>query len=184
MPRRPHPLAALAAATVLVLTGCGEQVPGGAVVEAGQPTESRTGQPDGARALAEPQAETADDAADPLVIRVGEQEYLTTMAIYRAYDAAKGGPNALGSPAGAVEVLGDGRRQEFDGGRVYWSPRTGARIVRGRILETYLDNGGAEGRLGWPVIDESTDDDAVYSDFENGRILIEDRAVQVIDRRY
>ena len=38
------------------------------------------------------------------------------------------------------------------------------------------------GWLGWPVVDETSEGALVYSDFEHGRIKIEDRAIQVIDR--
>lgn len=182
MSRRPLLLAVAATASVVALAACGEQTPGGTVVDVGQATQSRTGPAPTARPLAEPRAEAAADATDPIVVKVGEQEYLTTMAIYRAYDSAKGGPLALGAPTAPAEEIGDGRRQVFAAGEVYWSPRTGARIVRGQILRTYLDNGGARGRLGWPVVDETSEGALVYSDFEHGRIKIEDRAIQVIDR--
>lgn len=177
MPRRQLPLVAVVAAAALALAACGEQVPGGTVLGDERTTEAEVTQ-----ALGAARAETAADATDPLVLKVGEREFLTTMAIYRTYDSAKGGPHALVAPTAPVEVIGDGRRQVFTAGEVYWSPRTGAHIVRGQILKTYLDNGGAGGRLGWPVTDETTDGGMIFSDFEHGRIKLEDMAIQVIER--
>jgi hypothetical protein len=41
-------------------------------------------------------------------------------------------------------------RASFLGGRVYWSRRTGGRVMYGPILDRYVREGAAEGRLGLP----------------------------------
>lgn len=145
----------------LTLTGCGGQ----AVSE----------EQYAAASAAEP------DAADPIVVQFGDAEFATTKAIYRRYEEAKGGPLALREPLSPAGELDGGRMQEYTSGTIYWSPENGARIVRGQILTTYLDHGGPSGNLGWPVTDEITEGELTYSEFENGRIRLEDRAIQVIE---
>lgn len=149
------------AALSLTLTACGEQ-----------------GSPTGQASAAQGEQ---PDAEDPIVVQIDDEEFATTMAIYRRYDEAKGGGLALRAPLAPAEEIDGGRVQEYTAGTVYWSPETGARIVRGQILATYLDNGGPTGRLGWPVTDETTEDELVYSEFQNGQIRLKDQAIQVVD---
>ena len=178
---------AIAIAAALVLSACGEQVPGGTIMEGAgseqqgpqQVGQGRSGG-EGISPPATAQPETAEDADDPIVIKIEDDEYRTIMAIYRKYDSTKSGPLNLHAPVSPAEEIGDGWKQEYVSGAVYWSPRTGAQIVRGQILKTYRDNGGEGGTLGWPVGDETTEGGAVYSDFEHGRIKLEDMAIQVI----
>lgn len=165
------------AALALTLTACGVQTPGG---EPGGQAPAATG--------SEP------DAADPIVVRIGEQEFPTTMAIYRRYEEAKGGPLELRAPLGPAREVEGGRVQEYTAGTVFWSPETGVHIVRGQILSTYLAGGGPTGWLGWPVTDETTEviadadladpdsagSEVVYTGFQNGEIRLEDRAIRVV----
>lgn len=125
--------------------------------------------------------DAGSDAEDPIVVQIGDDEFTTTRAIYQRYDEAKGGRLALRAPLAPAEEVEGGRVQEFTSGTVYWSAETGARIVRGQILETYVDHGGPAGPLGWPVTDETTEDELTYSEFQNGRIQVQDRAIQVIE---
>lgn len=120
------------------------------------------------------------DAADPVVLRIGDRDFDTNMAIHRRYVEAKGGPIALGSPLAPAEDIDGGTMQEYTSGVVYWSPATGAHIVRGQILDTYLENGGPTGNLGWPTSDETTTDVMIFTDFQNGRITLEDQTLQVV----
>lgn len=164
----------------LALGACGEQTPGGkpAGAAAGQ-QQSQQGQGQPGQA----QGETAGDAENPIVVKIGDQEFPTTMAIYRKYDEAKKGPLNLQAPKAPAKEIPGGRMQEYVSGTIYWSQRTGARIVRGQILKTYLDNGGPGGKLGFPVGDETTEGTAVYSDFEHGRIQLKDMVIQVIEKQ-
>jgi uncharacterized protein with LGFP repeats len=43
--------------------------------------------------------------------------------------------------------------QAFSGGRVYWTPTTGARVLSGSMLTGWLDAGSETGALGYPVTD-------------------------------
>ncbi len=78
-------------------------------------------------------------AADPIAAR---------------YDQFAFGGGYLGSPVGAEYAVAGGTAQNYDGGRIYYSPQTGARIVRGAILTHYLTLGGPAGRAGLPSTDE------------------------------
>ncbi len=199
MSRRSSPAPALwlLTACVLGLAACGEQVPGGMPAEAQsqtaagqaateQPATDQIGGDQGAGdqtgadpGAAAPAAGAAAD--DPIVVKIGEEEFLTNMAIYRRYDDAKETPLALGAPVAPAEVLEGGKKQDFADGAIFWSPQTGAQIVRGQILATYRDNGGPAGRLGWPVSDEIADGEVIYSDFQRGQIRLEDQAIRVVE---
>ncbi len=199
MSRRSSPAPALwlLTACVLWLAACGEQVPGGMPAEAQsqtaagqaateQPATDQIGGDQGAgdQTGAGPGAigpAAGSDADDPIVVKIGEDEFLTNMAIYRRYDDAKETALALGAPVAPAEVLEGGKKQDFADGAIYWSPQTGAQIVRGQILATYLDNGGPAGRLGWPVSDELVEDEVIYSDFQRGQIRLEDQAIRVVE---
>ena len=64
----------------------------------------------------------------------------------------------------------DGRFNNFQYGNIYWSPGTGAHEVHGAIREQYLRVGAENGRLGYPISDESPAPDGVgrISTFEHG----------------
>lgn len=64
-----------------------------------------------------------------------------------------------------------GKAQDFRNGRVFWSPKTGAKIVGGGIGGAYVAAAGPGGYLGFPTSDEG----AIIrggrvSDFERGKI--------------
>jgi uncharacterized protein with LGFP repeats len=74
-------------------------------------------------------------------------------AIRDKYLALGGTGSFLGLPSSDEVGELHGRRSAFVGGRVYWSPATGAREVRGLILERYLKDGGPAA-YGFPTTDE------------------------------
>lgn len=194
MSRRSSPAPALwlITACILGLAACGEQTPGGMPAEAqsrtatdqGAAGQTGAGQVGTGQTGAEPGASgpaAGSDADDPIVVKIGEEEFLTNMAIYRRYDDAKETALALGAPVAPAEVLEGGKKQDFADGAIYWSPQTGAQIVRGQILATYIDNGGPAGRLGWPVSDELAEGEVIYSDFQRGQIRLEGQAIRVVE---
>ncbi|WP_067572346.1 LGFP repeat-containing protein [Nocardia acidivorans] len=69
----------------------------------------------------------------------------------------KGGANTpLGQKVGEVYAFGsDGTAQDFQGGKMIYSPETGAKVMYGAILDKYLALGGADAGLGYPTNDES-----------------------------
>ncbi|OWY83236.1 alpha/beta hydrolase-fold protein [Rhodococcus sp. BUPNP1] len=88
----------------------------------------------------------------------------------------------LGYPTASEQPAGrDGRFNEFQHGNIYWSPLTGAWPVRGKILEAWLAEKGAEGRLGLPISDEfpAVDGKGVQQNFQNGFITLDGDEVKL-----
>ena len=76
-------------------------------------------------------------------------------AITAAWQAAGGDTGLLGPKDGGVYPAGEGFGQNFAGGKIFFTPATGAHIMTGAILDKYMSLGGpADGDLGFPTIDE------------------------------
>lgn len=76
-------------------------------------------------------------------------------AITAAWETAGGGAEGpLGPKDGGVYPAGPGFGQNFAGGKIFFTPQTGAHIMSGAILEKYESLGGPTGDLGFPTIDE------------------------------
>lgn len=76
-------------------------------------------------------------------------------AITQAWDADGGDTGPLGVKDGGVYPAGAGFGQNFAGGKIFFTPDTGAHAMQGAILDKYLALGGpADGDLGFPTIDE------------------------------
>ncbi|OBF37817.1 hypothetical protein A5724_11240 [Mycobacterium sp. ACS1612] len=76
-------------------------------------------------------------------------------AITAAWLAAGGDTGPLGPKDGGVYPAGDGFGQNFPGGKIFFTPATGAHVMTGAILDKYMSLGGpADGDLGFPTIDE------------------------------
>ncbi|MDO3402181.1 hypothetical protein QWI29_19240 [Mycolicibacterium neoaurum] len=76
-------------------------------------------------------------------------------AITVAWETAGGGAEGpLGPKDGGVYPAGPGFGQNFAGGKIFFTPQTGAHIMSGAILEKYESLGGPTGDLGFPTIDE------------------------------
>jgi uncharacterized protein with LGFP repeats len=76
-------------------------------------------------------------------------------AITQAWEAGGGATGSLGNKDGGVYPAGAGFGQNFAGGKIFFTPKTGAHIMAGAILDKYLALGGpADGDLGFPNIDE------------------------------
>ncbi|MFF0491527.1 LGFP repeat-containing protein [Nocardia sp. NPDC003482] len=87
--------------------------------------------------------------------------------------AALGWENgALGFPITDEQKArnGDGRYNLFDGGSIYWSPRTGAHAVWGAIRDIWVSNVAEAGRYGYPTSDEYDYQGGKAQDFQGGRI--------------
>ncbi|MFF2086498.1 alpha/beta hydrolase-fold protein [Nocardia sp. NPDC058176] len=90
--------------------------------------------------------------------------------------AGVGGPDSpLGLPTGAERGLPDnrGRMQTFEHGSIYWTPATGAQVVRGAILDAWGKQGFEGGPAGYPVAAEAptpSREGSVQS-FEHGPIF-------------
>ena len=80
-------------------------------------------------------------------------------------------PVGSGFPTSDELPVTGGRESDFQGGRVYWSPATGAHEVHGAILARYLSFGGPTGWLGFPTSDElPCRPGGRESDFQGGRV--------------
>lgn len=76
-------------------------------------------------------------------------------AITAAWETGGGDGGPLGPKDGGVYPAGEGFGQNFAGGKIFFTPDTGAHIVSGAILEKYESLGGpADSDLGFPTIDE------------------------------
>jgi uncharacterized protein with LGFP repeats len=76
-------------------------------------------------------------------------------AITAAWQAAGADTGPLGPKDGGVYPAGDGFGQNFPGGKIFFTPTTGAHVMTGAILDKYMSLGGpADGDLGFPTIDE------------------------------
>lgn len=88
---------------------------------------------------------------------------------------ALGGPSGfLGDPVGPEVSTPDGvgRYRLYQGGSIYWSPRTGAREVHGAIRDKWGGLGYERGLLGYPLTDErvTPDKSGRYNVFEHGSV--------------
>jgi len=65
-----------------------------------------------------------------------------------------------------------GRAQNFEHGRIFWSPGTGAVLVKGKVDEAYKKMGSSGSVLGLPVDEEHKTHDkrGYYQDFQGGRL--------------
>lgn len=71
----------------------------------------------------------------------------------------------LGTPDGI------GRYNHFQHGSIYWSPATGAKLVYGKIRETWASLGWERGSLGYPIDEETTDIPGFRTQtFQGGRL--------------
>ena len=79
-----------------------------------------------------------------------------TTAIDAARRAAGGPLGPLGARDGDQYAIGaDGAGQNFAGGKIYYSPATGANVLTGQVLAKYESVGGPQGDLGFPTSNEN-----------------------------
>ncbi|MBO0677001.1 LGFP repeat-containing protein [Mycolicibacterium sp. S2-37] len=99
-----------------------------------------------------------------------------TSAIAAARRAAGGALGPLGAADGPQYPIGDdGVGQNYAGGKIFYSPETGANVVTGQVLEKYESVGGPEGVLGFPTSSET--DGGLGSNSRVSSFAAEDRPV-------
>jgi uncharacterized protein with LGFP repeats len=100
-------------------------------------------------------------------------------ALDAEYRSMGTGAGVLGVPsAGVLDLSGKARGScftckvaRFVGGRIYLKGSTGAHALWGPLLQTYLNEGGAGGWLGFPLTRvRDREDGGVKARFEHGRI--------------
>ncbi|MEV6431314.1 esterase [Nocardia sp. NPDC051463] len=111
-------------------------------------------------------------AAEETKIATQNGEITISGEILEKYTATGGPTGPLGAPLEALETASnDGKYQDFTGGTIYWSKDTGSHIVWGEIRKAWEDNGGANGKLGYPTSDEKDiAGGGKESDFSGGTI--------------
>ncbi|MEU4314821.1 alpha/beta hydrolase-fold protein [Nocardia sp. NPDC024068] len=104
---------------------------------------------------------SADTGAHPVYGRIGG-----------GYQAAAGPQGGLGLPVGGEQALPDGRGrfQPFRHGALYWTPETGAQMVRGAILDEWGRQGFEGGPAKYPTGPEigTPHRDGAVQPFEGG----------------
>ncbi|KUI17695.1 hypothetical protein AU192_02145 [Mycobacterium lehmannii] len=91
----------------------------------------------------------------PPVASASPESDAANAAITAAWDGSGGDGGPLGPRQGDVYPVGDGFAQNFAGGKIFFTPDTGAHIMRGAILEKYESLGGpADSDLGFPTMDD------------------------------
>jgi uncharacterized protein with LGFP repeats len=79
-----------------------------------------------------------------------------TSAINTAWRVAGGAAGPLGLKQGDQTTIGDnGIEQDFAGGKIFFTPDTGAHVVSGAILDEYQSLGGPTGEFGFPSAGEA-----------------------------
>ena len=91
-------------------------------------------------------------------------------AITRRYYALGGPDGFLGIRAQAEQDTPGGRYAIYNGGRIYWSPATGAREIHGSIFSVWAQSGATSGPFGFPTTDVTGDSRVRYSLFQGGGI--------------
>ena len=94
--------------------------------------------------------------------------------VYDRWAASGWETSVLGLPTTDLTVLPDrvGLFQHFQSGSVYWTPTTGARVLRSAVRDAWAASGWERGALGYPVSDVTTTPDgrAEFARFQRGSV--------------
>ncbi len=107
----------------------------------------------------------------------GQVEISGAAAQINAAYRALGGKKRLGRARGPVRLVSVGAFRAYRKGRIYWSPDTGAVVLRGRILRAYLRRGGPIGYLGFPATSPRRVARGWTATFQHGSLVISSRRV-------
>jgi glucose/arabinose dehydrogenase len=107
-------------------------------------------------------------------------------AIYAKWGQLRWEAGLLGFPVTDELPTPDrvGRYNHFEGGSIYWTPRTGAHEVHGLIRDRWAALGWETSYLGYPTSDEYTVAGGRRTNFERGTITWTASTGRVTDRRY
>jgi uncharacterized protein with LGFP repeats len=100
-----------------------------------------------------------------------------------------GTESQLGAVRSGEYAVAAGAAQRFEGGRIFYSKKTGAKELYGPILKAYQRIGGPKSALGFPRSPVLTPGPNLLARFQNGSIYVKDPAAPVvvtgaIDKRY
>jgi len=107
-------------------------------------------------------------------------------AIYATWGRFRWEQGHLGFPTTDERMAPDrvGRYNHFEGGSVYWTPRTGAHEVHGLIRDRWAALGWERSYLGYPTSDEYSVPGGRRTNFERGYVTFTAATGRVVDRRY
>lgn len=104
----------------------------------------------------------------------GFAELIPFGPIQDKWEALGAALSPIGSPITPTTPLqyGEGKFNHFERGSIYWSPRTGAFMIRGGIREKWASMGWEWSFLGYPTTDELPTPDGIgrFNHFEYGSI--------------
>ncbi|WP_040782794.1 LGFP repeat-containing protein [Nocardia pneumoniae] len=184
--RRTAGFTAVLAATGLVVAGCGDDgdndtvmTTTGRLTTIASPTTTTAGYTT-TRENADRTTGTPGAAADEIRIMTPSGEITVSGDIYDKYIRSGGPTGPLGLPLEAEEDGPDeGEYQDFAGGTIYEAKEGEPHIVWGEIRKAWEENGGANGRLGYPISDEKDIPGGKQSDFTGGTITWVDGTITV-----
>jgi SpoIID/LytB domain protein len=91
-----------------------------------------------------------------------------------------GADSQLGAVRSAEFAVAAGAAQRFEGGRIFYSRRTGAKELYGRVLKTYNRFGGPTSKLGFPRTPVRRRGDNRLARFEHGSVYLHRPAAPVV----
>ncbi|MFK5160571.1 glucosaminidase domain-containing protein, partial [Propionibacterium freudenreichii] len=86
------------------------------------------------------------------------------------YQAIAGTNSYLGFPTSDERSAAGGTVQDFEHGKIYWNPSTGAHAVHGAVLTEFGNNGAEGGWPGYPTTDELLLAEGVVQHFQGGLV--------------
>lgn len=95
--------------------------------------------------------------------------------IYRKYNSMSRENGFLKFPVTDELVCPDGRGRynHFENGSIYWSPKTGAQVVRKEMMEEWAKTGYEKGKYGYPIGgDYHITNEVIYQDFQGGTLQV------------
>lgn len=107
--------------------------------------------------------------------------HLVKGAILEAYQKAGFENSDLGYPTSdEIPLSNGGAFSRFEGGAIYWSPRTGAHVVpNGPVYEAWGTVDYERGRLGYPKGDLRTTQEGQVMEFEKGTITVRNGRAEI-----
>ena len=179
--RRTAGYTALIAAAGLIAAGCSSDdnsagdaaasITSAAQGAGGQSGESSAEKPTESNQSGEPTTPGAGAAGQETKIATPNGEIAVSGGIYEKYVAAGGPEGTLGAPVQEQESAPEeGMYQDFTGGTIYQAKEGEPHIVWGEIRKAWEQDGGANGKLGYPTSDEKDIAGGKESDFSGGSI--------------
>ncbi len=172
--RRSAVFAMTLAAGTLLFAGCGKddnKDSGAKASDAMGSASAAMSSAGSAMASAGSAMSSAAEAATETKIATQNGDITVSGRILAKYTEMGGPEGALNQPTGSsVSGPDGGSCQEFVGGAICFSDKTGPHVVWGEIRKAWEGDGGVNGKLGYPTSDEKDIAGGKQSDFTGGSI--------------